>query len=34
MDLFVYVYQNEFHQEEEADKIYDAYERVFELIAG
>ena len=34
MDLFVYVYQNEFHQEEEADKIYDAYERVFELISG
>ncbi|MBP2078598.1 hypothetical protein [Oceanobacillus polygoni] len=34
MDLFVYTYQEEFHQEEEADKIYDAYERVFELIAG
>ncbi|WP_339230811.1 hypothetical protein NSQ77_10380 [Oceanobacillus sp. FSL K6-2867] len=34
MDLFVYMYQDELHLEEEADKIYDAYERVFELIAG
>ncbi len=34
MDLLVIKYEDEFHNQEEADKIYDAYERVFELIAG
>lgn len=32
--LFVYPYQEEFNQPEEADKIYDAYERIFTLIFG
>lgn len=34
LDLFVGQYQEEFNQHEEADKIYDAYERIFSLIVG
>jgi hypothetical protein len=34
MDLLVIKYEEEFEMQEEAEKIYDAYERVFELIAG
>ncbi|MGN8647314.1 hypothetical protein ACTNEO_14635 [Gracilibacillus sp. HCP3S3_G5_1] len=34
MDLLVIKYEDEFHNQIEADKIYDAYERVFELLAG
>ncbi|MFJ5768236.1 hypothetical protein [Psychrobacillus sp. NPDC093180] len=34
LDLFVHLYQDEFHLQEEADKIYDAYERIFGLIFG
>ncbi|MDQ0233644.1 hypothetical protein [Metabacillus malikii] len=34
LDLYVYQYQNEFKQHDEADKIYDAYERIFSLIFG
>ncbi|RDW15014.1 hypothetical protein [Oceanobacillus chungangensis] len=34
MDLLVFKYEEAFEMQEEADKIYDAYERVFELIAG
>ncbi|MEK3889458.1 hypothetical protein [Bacillus sp. FSL K6-3431] len=34
MDLLVIKYEDVFKMQEEADKIYDAYERVFELIAG
>ncbi|MFS0824770.1 hypothetical protein [Bacillus sp. 1P02SD] len=34
LDLFVGQYQDEFKQPEEANKIYDAYERIFSLITG
>ncbi|MEH7379121.1 hypothetical protein V7138_01365 [Bacillus sp. JJ1533] len=34
LDLFVGQYQDEFKQPEEANKIYDAYERIFSLIFG
>jgi hypothetical protein len=34
IDLFVHQYQDEFKQQEEANKIYDAYERIFRLIIG
>lgn len=34
LDLFVHPYKDEFKQPEEADKIYDAYERIFRLIFG
>ncbi len=34
MDLFVYKYEDEFQDQVEADKIYDAYERFFDLIVG
>ncbi|MCC3359132.1 hypothetical protein [Bacillus sp. REN16] len=34
LDLYVGQYRDEFKQPEEADKIYDAYERVFSLIFG
>lgn len=34
LDLFVLQYRDEFKQHEEANKIYDAYERVFRLIFG
>ena len=34
LDLFVYQYQDEFNQQEEADKIYNAYECIFSLIFG
>jgi len=34
LDLFVGQYQDEFKQHEEANKIYDAYERIFTLIFG
>jgi esterase/lipase len=34
LDLFVGQYKDEFKQLEEADKIYDAYERIFSLIFG
>lgn len=34
LDLFVVKYKDEYKQPEEADKIYDAYERVFSLISG
>lgn len=34
LDLFVGQYQNEFKQHEEANKIYDGYERIFSLIFG
>ncbi|MBP2242963.1 hypothetical protein J2Z40_003545 [Cytobacillus eiseniae] len=33
-DLFVGQYKNDFKQQEEANKIYDAYERIFRLIFG
>ena len=32
LDLFVYQYQDEFNQQEEADKVYNAYECIFSLI--
>ncbi|WP_010281074.1 hypothetical protein [Bacillus timonensis] len=34
LDLFVGLYRDEFKQLEEADKIYDAHERIFSLIFG
>lgn len=34
LDLFVGQYRDEFKQREEANKIYDAYERIFSLIFG
>ncbi|WP_102272230.1 hypothetical protein [Cytobacillus massiliigabonensis] len=34
LDLFVGQYREEFKQHEEANKIYDAYERIFSLIFG
>lgn len=34
LDFFVRQYQDEFKQHEEANKIYDAYERIFSLIFG
>lgn len=34
LDLFVGQYRDEFKQHEEANKIYDAYERIFSLIFG
>ncbi|WP_077212551.1 hypothetical protein [Bacillus dakarensis] len=34
LDLFVGQYRDEYKQQEEANKIYDAYERIFSLIFG
>ncbi|MBS4209506.1 hypothetical protein [Bacillus sp. FJAT-50079] len=34
MDLLVIKYKDVFNMQKEADEIYDAYERVFELISG
>jgi len=34
MDLFVNYYEEELQQQEEADNIYNAHEKIFELIAG
>lgn len=34
MDLFINQYENEFKQQDEADKIYDAHERIMLLLIG